>query len=99
MAIYNGKKNDDLVGCLEADSTCSVFGTRVMKAENLRWLSNIGAGSVSNHNSMIDICFRGGALTFIVYCIMLMSAGKFLDNSTINALFIKKQTHLIMAAD
>lgn len=58
-----------------------LFGYGFMSAEDLRWLSNLAAGAISSHNSMIDICFRGGFVTLVVYYYMLKSAGEKIDNS------------------
>ena len=57
------------------------WGHGFMKAEELRWLSNLAAGAITSHNSMMDICFRGGLITFTVYCIMLISTGVYIDDS------------------
>lgn len=65
-----------------------IFGTGFVKAENLTWLTRLAAGATTSHNSMIDICFRGGYVTFIIYCIMLITSGSYIDkNEDINYKF------------
>ena len=59
-----------------------VWGFGFMNANDLVWLSSLAAGAVSSHNSMMDIWFRGGFVTLLVYYIMLISAGRDVDNNS-----------------
>lgn len=58
-----------------------IIGSGFMNTSDITWLTRIAAGATTSHNSMIDICFRGGFITLIVYIIMLVSSGSAIDHN------------------
>lgn len=82
MRIYTmGRRISIWAAVWEHIHNYPIFGHGFMKASELKWLSTLAAGAVSSHNSMMDICFRGGYVTFVIYCIMLITAGKSIDDN------------------
>lgn len=55
------------------------LGHGYMKTADLRWLTSIAAGAATGHNYMIDILFRGGVVTYIVFVAMLFELNRILE--------------------
>ena len=58
-----------------------ILGYGLQKSDNMRWLTSIAAGATTAHNTFLDILFRGGVSTFIVFIAILLIIGRRLKNS------------------
>lgn len=58
-----------------------IWGAGFVKAEDLTWLTKLASGATTSHNSMIDICFRGGYITLVIYYIMLITSGSYISKN------------------
>lgn len=61
------------------------LGYGIMKTNELVWLKKIAAGATTGHNTMIDILFRGGYVTFVFFIILLLAVGNNLKRCSADA--------------
>lgn len=53
-----------------------VFGHGYMNDKDLMWLQFAAAGATTGHNAMIDMMFRGGFVTLVLFVLLLFSVRK-----------------------
>lgn len=57
-----------------------IWGHGILNENQLSWLSSIAAGASTTHNTFLDMWYRGGLISFSLFCLVLFYISKNLWN-------------------
>ena len=64
-----------------------IFGYGYMNDSDLLWLRLLASGATTSHNAFMDMLFRGGIVTFILFIVILVVAGRQLEKNKLSLHF------------
>lgn len=62
-----------------------LFGHGYLNATELLWMRALAAGATTSHNAFLDMLFRGGLMTFVMFILILVEAGRQLEARELSA--------------